>query len=212
MPRLLMFDEPSAALVVERADGKSLAGILGEGGARVGQALRRTAMWLRFLQEKTSGNQEDRPHLVSGVVFLALQDLELAAAADRLLGRHRLRIAERLRALEGPVAELPQQVTGHHGNFIPENIFIGSRRVDVFDFSSYREGLPLEDVAEMLLHLELRGASGHRRAFAEAYGHDLNPQALELFTLTRALHWLARRGVTRAERTKLRTIILRSLG
>jgi glycosyltransferase involved in cell wall biosynthesis len=212
MPRLLMFDEPSAALVVERADGKSLAGILAEGGARVAQALRRTALWLRFLQEKTSGTQEDRRHLVSGVVFLALQDLELAGAADRLLVRHRQRIADRLRALEGPVAELPHHVTGHHGNFIPENIFIGSRRVDVVDFSNYREGLPLEDVAEMLLHLQLRGTSGHRRAFTEAYGRDLNPQALELFTLTRALHWLARRGVTRAERTKLRKIILRSLG
>jgi len=110
------------------------------------------------------------------------------------------------------VAELPQHVTGHHGNFIPENIFIGSRRVDVVDFSNYREGLPLEDVAEMLLHLELRGANGHRRTFLDAYGSHADPQALELFTLTRTLHWLARRGVTRAERKKLRTIILRSLG
>ena len=211
MPRLFMFDEPSAALVVERADGKSLAGILAEGGARVGQALRRTATWLRFLQEKTSGTQEDRPHLVSGVVFLALQDLELAVAADRLLVRHCSRIADRLRALEAPVAELPQHVSGHHGNFIPDNICIGSHRVDVVDFSSYRQGLPLEDVAELLLHLELRGASAHRRAFLDGYRGPVDPQALELFTLTRALHWLARRGVTRAERKTLRTLILRSL-
>lgn len=212
LPRLLMFDEPNAALVVERADGKSLAGILNEGGGRVGQALRRTAMWLRFLQEKTSGSREDRRYLVTGVVLLALKDLELAMAADRRLVRHCFRIAERLRALEGPVAELPQEVSGTHGNFIPENIFIGSRHVVVVDFGSYREGLPLEDVAELLLHLELSGAGAHRRAFLDSYGGDIDPQALELFTLTRALHWLTRRGVAPAERRKLRAIILRSLG
>lgn len=212
MPRLLMFDEPNAALVVERADGKSLAGILHDGGGRVGQALRQTAMWLRFLQERTNGRREDRRYLVTGVVLLALQDLELAMAADRVLARHCTRISERLRALEGPVGELRQQVTGMHGNFIPENIFIGSRHVVVVDFGSYREGLPLEDVAELLLHLELRGVGAHRRTFLDSYCGDIEPQALELFTLTRALHWLARRGVTRAERSKLRTIILRSLG
>jgi hypothetical protein len=213
MPRLLMFDEPNAALVVERADGKSLAGILADGGGRVPQALRKTGLWLRFLQEKTRASDEDRRHVVTGVVLLALQDIELAAAADRVLLRNRTRIADRLRALEGPVAELPRQVTGHHGSFIPENIFIGRRSVNVVDFSSYREGLPLEDVSELLLHLELRGSEGVRRAFLEGYGDaDLDADALQLFTLTRALHWLARRGVTPAERRKLRTIILRSLG
>ncbi|HYC93503.1 MAG TPA: glycosyltransferase [Thermoanaerobaculia bacterium] len=212
MPRLLMFDEPNAALVVERADGKSLAGILAEGGGRVAQALRQTAMWLRFLQEKTRGSREDRRYLVTGVVLLALHDLELALAGDPVLARRCSRITERLRELEGPVAELPQQVTGTHGNFIPENIFIGSRHVVVVDFGSYREGLPLEDVAELLLHLELRGAGAHRRAFLDGYRSEIDPRALELFTVTRALHWLARRGVTRAERRKLRTIILRSVG
>lgn len=211
MPRLLMFDEPHAALVVQRADGKSLAGILNEGGGRVAQAVRQTGMWLRFLQEKTRGSMEDRRHLVTGVVLLALQDMELAVAADRILARHRTRICDRLRSLEAPVAELPTEVTGHHGNFIPENIFIGSRRLDVVDYANYREGLPLEDVAELLLHLELRGASRYGRAFVDGYGRQLEPQALQLFTLTRALHWLTRRGVTPAERRKLRKIILRSL-
>jgi Ser/Thr protein kinase RdoA (MazF antagonist) len=196
--------------VVQRVDGKSLAGILAEGGGRVSQALRQTGLWLRFLQEKTRGSTELHPHMVTGVVMLALQDMELAVAADRVLARYRSRICDRLRELEGPVADLPQHVTGHHGNFIPENVFIGSRNVHVVDFGSYRQGLPLEDVAEMLLHLEMRGVDGNRRAFLEGYGGELDRQALELFT--RALHWLARKGVTRAERTKLRTIILRSLG
>jgi colanic acid/amylovoran biosynthesis glycosyltransferase len=211
VPQLLMFDEPNAALVVPRADGKALSGILREGQGRLHPALRRAGAWLRTLQEHTR-RDEDWRHIATGVVWLALQDLELAAAADRIIGRRHQQIADRLQKLETWVADNPRPVVGHHGNFIPENIFIGSRHIDVVDFGQYRDGLPLEDVAEMLLQFELRGASNGQRAFLEGYGSAVEPEGLQLFTITRALQLLARGGVTFSQRRKLRTILLRSLG
>ncbi len=211
VPNLLMFDEPNAALVVERADGKSLAGILREGPGRLAPALRKTGAWLRTLQEQTR-NEEDWRHIVTGITVLALQDLDLAAAADRVVLRRWTAISERLRKLEANVAEHRRPVVGHHGNFIPENIFIGSRRIDVVDFGRYREGLPLEDVAELLLQLQLRGAARATRWFLEGYGTTLDSGGMRLFTLARALRLLARGGVRDGERRKLRAIILRSLG
>ena len=211
VPHLLMFDEPNAALIVERADGKSLAGILREGHGRIAPALRRAGAWLRTLQEKTR-NEDDWRHLVTAVVVLGLQDLDLAAAADRVVLRRRIAIADRLRELEASIAGSYRPIVGRHGNFIPENIFIGSHRIDVVDFGSYREGLPLEDVAEILLQLELRGPARASRWFLEGYGSTVSPEGLQLFTLTRALEALARKGVGRRERRQLRRIILRSLG
>ncbi|MGZ5472406.1 MAG: glycosyltransferase [Thermoanaerobaculia bacterium] len=211
VPNLLMFDEPNAALVVERADGKALAGILREGQGRLAPALRKAGVWLRTLQEQTR-NEEDWRHIVTGITVLALQDLELAAAADRVVCRRWAAIGDRLRELEANVAENYRPVVGHHGNFIPENIFIGSRRIDVVDFGGYREGLPLEDVAELLLQLELRGAARATRWFLEGYGTTLESEGMRLFTLARALRLLTRGGVRDGERRKLRRIILRSLG
>lgn len=211
VPGLLMFDEPNAALVVPRADGKSLAGILREGHGRIAPALRRTGAWLRALQEHTRAD-EDWRNIVTGVVFLALQDLDLAAAADRTVRRRCTVITDRLHALEASVAGNYRPTVGHHGNFIPENVFIGSRRIFVVDFGGYREGLPLEDVAEMLLQLELRGAARASRWFLEGYGSTVAPEGLQLFTLARALRLLARGGVGRGERRKLHAIVLRSLG
>ena len=210
VPHLLMFDEPNAALVVERADGKSLAGILREGPGRMAPALRKAGAWLRTLQEQTRVDDDWR-HIVTGIVVVALQDLDLAAAADRLLRHRRTFVADRLRELEGSVAGSYRPIVGHHGNFIPENIFIGSRRIDVVDFGSYREGLPLEDVAEMLLQLELRGVPRAARWFLEGYGSTVNPDGLRLFTVAGALRLLAREGVRPRERRKLREILQRSL-
>ena len=210
VPNLMMFDEPNAALVVERADGKSLAGIVREGYGRLAPALRKAGAWLRTLQEQTR-NEEDWRHIVTGITVLALQDLDLATAADRGVRRRWTAIGDRLRQLEAHVAANYRPVVGHHGNFIPENVFIGSRRIDVVDFGSYREGLPLEDVAELFLQLELRGAARATRWFLEGYGTTLDSEGMRLFTLARALRLLARGGVRDGERRKLRAIILRSL-
>ncbi|HEX2059756.1 MAG TPA: phosphotransferase, partial [Thermoanaerobaculia bacterium] len=222
VPRLLMFDEPNAALVVERADGKSLAGSLHDSRRNV-PALRRAGIWLHALQANTRSSDDGR-HILTAVVLLALRDLDLAAAGDRVLRRQREEIIERLRRLESIVAQRPLPAVGQHGDYSPENIFIGDHRVDVIDFGRYREGLPLEDVAHMLLHLELRfwrwPASRTlprlRRAFLDGYldgsgERVIDEEALQLFTLCKALQLLARGGATRGERHVLRNVIARTL-
>lgn len=218
VPRLLMFDEPNAALVVERADGRSLAGSLLDPRRNV-PALRKAGTWLRTLQTHTRTSDDGR-HILTAVVLLALRDLDLAAAGDRVLRRQRDEIIDRLRRLEGIIAQRPLPAVGQHGDFSPENVFIGNHRVDVIDFGRYREGLALEDVANMLLHLELRFAGWPasralpklRRAFLDGYGERvLDDEALQLFTLCKALQLLARFGATPAERHVLRKVIARTL-
>lgn len=204
VPRLLMFDEPNHALVTARADGKALAGIIAEartrGIARLIPALRRAGTWLSVMQSHTHSD-EDARHVVTAVVVLALHDLELATAGDPYVRRRREAIIERLRALETRVAERGLPVVGHHGDYAPDNIFVGERRVEVIDFGSYREGLPFEDVAQLLVYLELcafplrRHLPKLRRALLDGYG-AVDDDQLQLFTLTKTLQTLARRGAT----------------
>lgn len=216
VPKLMMFDEPNHALVTARADGKSLAGIIAEartrGIARVLPALRRAGTWLSVMQSHTHGG-EDARHVLTAVVVLALQDLELAAAGDSFVRRHRESLIERLRLLESRVAEKALPVVGHHGDYAPDNIFIGERRVEVIDFSSYREGLPFEDVAQLLVYVALcafplrRHLSRLRRAVLDGYGATDDDQ-LQLFTITKTLQMLARGGATdRRQRRVLHSLL-----
>jgi colanic acid/amylovoran biosynthesis glycosyltransferase len=218
VPRLLMFDEPNAALVVERADGRSLAAIVNAPRRGAGDALRKAGTWLRLMQQHTADG-EGR-NILTAIVYLALRDLNLAAAAERSLAREHEHIVERIQELESRISEHRVTAVGQHGDYRPDNIFIGVNRVDVTSFGSFREGLPLEDVAQFLLDLELRTGSGRRmvklrESFLAGYGaayDDLDRDALRLFTITKALHMLAHGGheSPRARKT-LQKIIRRSL-
>lgn len=221
VPRVVMFDEPHAALVVERADGTSLAGHLRSPRANrhVGP-LRKAGAWLRAMQEQTRTDDDGR-HVLTAIILLALRDLDLAAFADRSLRRMHGGIVEALHALEAKLADRPVSAVGQHGDYQPDHIFIGERRVDVIDFGCYREGLPLEDVAQMLMHLELRfrGRKLEKatRSFLEGYAGATDPDALRLFRITKALQLLAHGtngdGFAAArQRRILRKIITRSLG
>jgi len=215
VPRLLMFDEPNHALVTARADGRALEGILREartsGIPRIMTALRRVGAWLSVLQSHTHSDDDGR-HVLTALIVLALRDLELAAAGDPFVRRRREAIAERLRTLETRLAEKPLPLVGQHGDYAPDNIFIGERRVEVIDFGNYREGLPFEDVAQLLVYLELyipnrRQLAKLRRALLDGYGAADDDQ-LQLFTLTKSLQMLARGGATgRRERAILRNLL-----
>lgn len=217
VPRLLMFDEPNHALVTTRADGKSLAGIIAgsrtRGIGRLAPALRRAGAWLAVLQAHTRTG-EDARHVLTAVVLLASRDLELAVAGDPFVRRRRDEILERLRTLESRIAERAVPLVGHHGDYAPDNIFIGERRVEVIDFSSYREGLPFEDIAQLLVHLELSSTPRRQmpklqRALLDGYGSTDDDQ-LQLFTLTKTLQVLARHGATeRGQRRILHSLLVR---
>ncbi|MBV8518226.1 MAG: glycosyltransferase [Acidobacteria bacterium] len=219
VPRVLMFDEPHAAIVLARADGQSLAGYLQ--GARRGRvtrlaaALHKAGTWLRMMQDGTRGADDGR-HVLTALVLLALRDLDLAAAGDATLRRHHASIVERLQRLEAAVAERPLPIVGQHGSYIPANIFIGDRRVEVVDLGGFREGLAMEDVAQLLLHLQLetdvsllrRQRARLRAVFLEGYASPVDDAALQLFTLTKALQLLAHGGG--AHRRALRKLVIDS--
>ncbi len=197
VPRLLMFDEAHASLVLERADGRALASSLRE------STMREAGTWLRTMQNFTRSDDDGR-YVLTAVMFLAQRDLDLAAAADRFVRRNRQALLERMHELEARVATKPMPVVGQHGNFRPENIYIGEQRVSVTDFGAYREGLPAEDVAHLFLFVD---RDELRRAFFEGYGAGLDADTLRLFTITKALAAFARSGATPAERRKLRRVI-----
>jgi glycosyltransferase involved in cell wall biosynthesis len=231
VPRLLMYDEAHSAVVIERADGRALEGLIRESGwlshpSRLAVSVRRAGTWLRTMQEQTRGDEDSR-HVRTAVVLLALNDLDLAAAADRTVRRDRDAIRERLRTLEDELSSHSIPVVGHHGSFRPQNIFIGDRRVDVVDYSFYREGLPLEDVAQFLIELEIqldtpfarRRLPRLQREFLQGYSPNgaIPDESLRLCSLTKALEMLARCGdeLSRLQswrrRRALRRIIARNL-
>lgn len=229
VPRLLMFDEPNGAIVFERADGKSLAGLIADGKrlgrtGRLASGMRRAGAWLQAMQAHTRGGDDGR-HVLTAIIVNALRDLDLACAGDRVLHWKRETVIQWLRDVEGRLAAQPMPVVGHHGDYCPDNIFIGDRRVDVIDFANYREGLPLEDVAQMLVYLEgafdtplqRRHVPKLHRAFLEGYsdGAPVEDEALRLFSVTSALRLLARGGEgergTWWHRRALRNVIDRSL-
>jgi colanic acid/amylovoran biosynthesis glycosyltransferase len=223
VPDVLMLDEENAALVVTRADGRTLAGILRDarlkrslGGLTV--ALQQTGRWLKKMQQNTSAGYDPAPVLEARIA-VALTDLELAAASEPPLRREFGRLAERLTVLEGSVSRTPMPVVGHHGAFSAENIFIAPRRVELTDLGRYRKGLPLEDVARILIDLELsfsgplfrRHLPRLREAFLHAWspGAEVDQAALQLFAMAEALHVLANRGDERGWSSHKRRVLRR---
>lgn len=201
VPRVLLFDEPHAALVLERADGRALASCMRETN------LEHAGAWLRSLQKWTRETGDGRI-LLRDVLFDAHRDLDRAAVADAWVRRHHHAIRRRMRALEARVTVRPIAIVGQHGSFRPENIFIGEGRIWGTDFGAYRRGFAEEDVAQMLLLVDRPAL---RRAFLEGYREPVNAAAMQLFTITKAVQMLARAGASGRERRKLRRVLARSL-
>jgi len=225
VPRALQFDQSNASVIMDRARGKSLAELLRKArnrGAfrRVAMPLRRAGTWLRVMQREMT-IEEDGRHLLTAIVVLALNDLELVCAASRRVRRARQSIIATLRRLEASVAARPCPVVGHHGDYWPGNIYIGARVVEVIDFEGFREGLAVEDAAYFLVHLRLcfgypilRGAFEKLAArFLDGYfdGAPRDEDALRLFTLAKALQILAHGAGQAGARAQWRRRVLEGL-
>ena len=233
VPRILAFDPGCATIVMERARGRSLEAVIRKFRVRalsdLSTPVRKAATWLRLMHHKTR-SEEDGRHILTAVIVLALRDLDLVAAGDAGVRRRRDEIRHALRSHEAAQAKKNGFGVGHHGDYWPGNIFVGDRGVDVIDFEGFREGFPMEDVAQFLVHLELYFAypllSRHfeklSKVFLESYaagGESVDRDSLRLFTLTNALHFLARSdrlsgGWLRDYRRRiiLRNIITRNIG
>lgn len=192
VPRVLLLDETHGALLMERASGTPLDELIRGAKrerdvvARLEPAIRLAGQWLRDMQRQTRVARDGTSILTE--------------VMNAVIGTAPKKIANRMRELAAKITQRPLPVAGHHGDYWPGNIFIDGDRVEVIDFEGFREGLALEDVAYFLIELELlfprarRAVAPLRNAFLDAYaaGDPIDQDALQLFTLTKALHLLAR--------------------
>jgi len=201
VPRPIQLDEANGSVVMERAAGTPLDVLMREHKRgkdaldRLVDPMRRAGQWLRAMQHATSDSRGRRP---AGRTSAASAEEILATQVSLAIHNATPRVAARLHELEQRVLPHANITCGHHGDYWPGNIFLDEERVTVIDFEGYREGFPLEDVAYFLIELELllprhaRYVPALRVAFLDGYGGIDDAGALHLFTLTKALHLLAR--------------------
>jgi Ser/Thr protein kinase RdoA (MazF antagonist) len=200
VPRPIRLDESCGSVVMERARGIPLDATMREQKRRRGasdrltQPMRRAGEWLRAMQDAT------RISAVSAArsVLAEQTTAAIAHAEVGLRGSFRRHVIARVRDLRSRVEPRTFAACGHHGDYWPGNIFLDDACATAIDFEGYRIGLPLEDVAYFLIELELllpRHASlvpPLRVAFVAGYGGIDDADALQLFTLTKALHLISR--------------------
>ncbi|HEX7186514.1 MAG TPA: glycosyltransferase, partial [Thermoanaerobaculia bacterium] len=103
---------------------------------------------------------------------------------------------------------------GHHGDFWPGNVYVDRKGgVQVIDFEGYREGLPWEDPAYFLVHLELFFAwPGLRRRFAKASAAFLDGylegDRLDRAALSHCLASKARQALARTDERRQRRALV----
>jgi colanic acid/amylovoran biosynthesis glycosyltransferase len=208
VPRPLAVVEPEGALVMERARGTPLDALLREWrGGRWGgddtplSALRATGGWLRWFQDQAPGQTATSPaEAFERLLTEAARDLE--RSRRRLSSSVAARVGSRLFHFETEGVPAALTTVGHHCDFWPGNVLVEGTRISVIDFEGYRLGLPEEDVAYFIVHLELLlSKPWHRdkldqarRAFLEGYGviEDATPGLLDLCYLAKGLQLLAR--------------------
>lgn len=229
VPRALLLDEPRASVIMERAQGTPLDGLIrtarrGGDPHSLDRPVRLAGEWLRRMQTSTRTDEDGR-HLLTSLVLLGLEELDVIAGADAEIRTRRDDVARHLRKLEERTADGPLPVVGHHEDFWPGNLFIGEQSVEVIDFEGFREGLPLEDAVYLLSYLELLPLFGKHygrlgAAFLEGFldGQPIDEHAFELFRLLNTLRGLSRNLTEGAKgfraryvRRKMRQIILRSI-
>ena len=202
VPRILLFDEAAAMLVMERAPGTSLDAMFAAAASdraridRLADAIRGAGGWLAAMQVAT-GRDGDGAAVADQLVARAIADTRTLATNDRVIRRYAAEIVEAVRSLRSNLTGLT--VAGHHDDYWPGNIFVDGERVTVIDFESFRDGLPLEDAAFFLIRSEMLQRRFRvplpdlTRTFFEGYspGMRADTGALRLFTLTKGLRSLA---------------------
>lgn len=210
VPRPLGLVEAESAVLMERCPGTPLDELVRRGRAGRGAAweehlaaLRRAGRWLAIFQRQTGREGDGRPALDA---LLDRAAADLAACRPWLPGALARDVASRLGKLPGRIGAAGLALVGHHGDLWPGNFYVEDgpegAGVRVIDLEGFRWGLPAEDAAYFLVHLEpyfawpgLRGR-GERAAaaFLEGWlgGEPLDRSALELCRTAKALQVLAR--------------------
>lgn len=204
VPRVLHLDEGEATLVMEHCAGlplnEHLTALRRNWHAGVAESsLRACGEWLGSFQ---------RHNQVGGDPVRRIQVM-MAGALDHLSVCRRVfglsaTSEEILREFDvhgSSLANSSLKSCGIHGDFWPGNIFVNGDEVKVIDFEGYSEGLPFEDVAYFLVHLELFFSYPHSRkripvlatAFLSGYldGKPMDRAALRLGRIAKGLELLA---------------------
>ncbi|HVG06718.1 MAG TPA: glycosyltransferase [Thermoanaerobaculia bacterium] len=219
VPRPLGLLEDEAAVVMERCSGSGLDEVIrrersasGPEWEALAVALRRAGRWLRLFQGHTRSEGDAGPE-----ALLARASADLAACRRTM--RLPRGLEARLERLGGRIG--PAHLVGHHGDFWPGNLYVDQKCVQAIDFEGFREGLPCEDAAYFLVHLQpffawpgLRGRGEQAAAaFLEGWldGDALDQAALDLCLLAKALQVLAQ-GKEGGRQRRALVSILRTAG
>ncbi|HEV8264762.1 MAG TPA: glycosyltransferase [Gemmatimonadales bacterium] len=220
-------DRPSdASIALERCGGDPLHDLIrrarqdpeGEGWTSLDRAVRAAGHWVDRLQEVTRRDDPDAARRAwDALIDGARRDL--ASCVDRTMSsRTAGSIRQRLEAMR-PCLPPGSRPVGCHGDLSPGNILAAPASLAVIDFEGFHEGLPWEDVAYFLVHLELyfvhpRRAAGLARlqdAFLAASRVAPDPLALDLCRTVAALKALRALAQGRSWRGWYRARLLRRL-
>lgn len=209
VPTALSLARQEAALVLERVAARPLDERIRrwrrhgrrELERRLVPSVRAAGVWLRWFQDRTrvapTGGCWD---IAAGVRARALDDL--ASVESRLPPGLAKRAGGVLDACDPACVARGHAPVGHHCDFWPGNVLEADAQVTVIDFEGFRHGLPYQDVARFLVHLDLALARpwlatcGTRAetAFLDGYGagDDLDGELWTLCLSAEALALLAR--------------------
>lgn len=220
-------DRPSdASIALERCGGDPLDALIrrarrdrdGEVWTSLERAVRAAGHWVARLQEVTRRDDPDAARRAWDALIDGVQR-DLAACVDRTVSsRMAGSIGQRL---EGMRPCLPSGIrpVGCHGDLSPGNILVAPAALAVIDFEGFHEGLPWEDVAYFLVHLELyfvhpRRAAGLARlrdAFLEGSRVARDPLAFDVCQAVAAVKALRALAYGRSWRAWPHARLLRNL-
>lgn len=161
VPEPLQLAEDAGAVLMEACSGEPLDRLIQRArGSRdprrfaaLLEAVRLAGVWLRELQTQTPS--EASPSTAIAEV-LARARVDLAACAGvTFSSTEAAAVHARLRSSAEQAERAGERLVGRHGDFWPGNIFIGEDAVEAIDFEGFGMGVPEEDAAWFLVHLEL---------------------------------------------------------
>jgi aminoglycoside phosphotransferase (APT) family kinase protein len=205
VPRTFGMGTSEASIVMERCPGVPLDDLIRrsrrdvEADSSVERAAGSAGAWLRRLHEVTRDPDTTLARRAwNDLLADAWRDLT-ACESRGLSGRTAASVRRRLRDMKQGLPAAVRTV-GCHGDFSPGNVFVAPSALSVIDFEGFHDGLPWEDPAYFLVHLELYFARlGHRArferlqaAFLEHLDTPMEPVAYELCRTVAALKALAR--------------------
>ena len=161
VPRPLDLRLPDACVVMESCRGRPLDALIrarrfardASGTRELVSAVRRAGAWLRHFQN-SAAEGGDPTTAIDRLVATSREHLD--GCRDDLLPTWAANgVRSQIDGLKTRLAPASLRLTVAHGDFWPGNIFINGEVVEVIDFEGTGQGLPYEDVAYFLVHLEL---------------------------------------------------------